>query len=124
LEPRFARKYANELKPWLKIVDPIKEVEHIVGYNMNPEMPRFTSGWKELWEFYKLSEEHHPVMLVYTGGSEFDIFPTVYPKMVMSEIPNWHTLYGIHDDSIQFDRVIPSLDSKVVKWVSEFENSI
>ncbi|WJX73181.1 hypothetical protein P8452_56991 [Trifolium repens] len=79
-------------------------------------MPRFTSGWKELWEFYKLSEEHHPVMLVYTGGSEFDIFPTVYPKMVMSEIPNWHTLYGIHDDSIQFDRVIPSLDSKVVKW--------
>ncbi|GAU27912.1 hypothetical protein TSUD_160070 [Trifolium subterraneum] len=34
LEPRFARKYAKELKSCLKIVDNVNEVQHVVGYNM------------------------------------------------------------------------------------------
>jgi hypothetical protein len=118
IEPRFAKKYANELMPTLQIIDDIKDIEHCVGYNMNLERPRLTTGWNDLHDFYKLSEEHHPIMLCYYGGNVFHMLLIVYPKLYMSEIPDWHSLYGIHDDSIQFDKVIPSLETENIKWVS------
>lgn len=53
LSRAYVRKNINKLKPqWVLIDDAMKQ--HTVGFNMNEQRPRLTTGWYELRQYYNL----------------------------------------------------------------------
>ncbi|GAU45534.1 hypothetical protein TSUD_400810 [Trifolium subterraneum] len=89
VEKTFYEDFKTELRNIWHLYDSKRNVHFIVEFNSDDDVPRITTGWVTIRDYYNF-DGHHQIFFRYLGTNQFQIIPTEEP-ITPDLFPTWHT---------------------------------